>query len=285
MLDLQLREEYRDIPVSRIDDVYSGKTEIYERYYQVGDHESVPSVTTVLEMIAKPRLRDWKMNMALNYLKGKYEARQWDARIAIPPWERYPSSKRAQSFRRRVTTTWRDALASRRRNATAHPHRVRAEAGDIGTQIHEAISAEMQGEHWEPVTPAAAVAMESYRLWREDSAIVPLWTEQTVWSLEHGYAGSVDLVGMEGEQLVVLDWKTGSGVHNEAALQVAAYANAIEELTGQAADTCSVIHLDKDSPGWREYRVYDWRSSFDVFLGALNTWKLWHDGVFATHDC
>ena len=59
---LELLEQYRDLPISRIDAVYSGATDSYERYYKVGDYDAMPSVTTVLEMINKPALSDWKMN-------------------------------------------------------------------------------------------------------------------------------------------------------------------------------------------------------------------------------
>ena len=281
---LQLQEQYKDLSISRADDVYSGATDTYERYYKIGDYEAMPSVTTVLEMINKPALRDWKMNKALDYLKSKYERRHWDDRIATPPWVRYPSSPKAQSFRTKVKTSWRDALASLRRNAKAHPNRVRDDAGDIGTEIHEAIAAEMRGEPWELVSEPAAIAMQSYRLWQEDTTIRPIWSEQTVWSLEYGYAGSADLVGMDGAKLVVLDWKTGAGVYNEAGLQVAAYSHCIEELTGEKVDECRVVHLDKSTPAWSEYKVKDWKRSFNGFLSALNIWKLWHAEVFRSTD-
>ena len=281
---LELQEQYRDLPISRIDAVYSGATDTFERYYKVGDYDAMPSVTTILEMISKPALRDWKMNKALDFLKSKYEGRHWDDRIATPPWVRFPSSPKAQSLRKKVKTSWRDALASLRRNAKHHPNQVRDNAGGIGTEVHEAIAAEMRGESWELTSEPAAIAMQSFRLWQEDATIEPLWTEQTVWSLEYGYAGSADLVGMEGSKLIVLDWKTGAGVHNDAGLQIAAYSHAIEEMTGATIDECKVIHLDKSSPGWSEHTVKDWRRSFNGFLSALNTWKLWHDGVFDTSD-
>jgi hypothetical protein len=215
---LQLQEQYKDLSISRADDVYSGATDTYERYYKIGDYEAMPSVTTVLEMINKPALRDWKMNKALDYLGGKYAKRHWDDRIATPPWVRYPTSPKAQSFRTKVKTSWRDALASLRRNAKAHPNRVRDDAGDIGTEIHEAIAAEMRGEPWELVSEPAAIAMQSYRLWQEK------------------------------------------------------------------VDECRVVHLDKSTPAWSEYKVKDWKRSFNGFLSALNTWKLWHDGVFTSND-
>ena len=281
---LELLEQYRGLPISRIDDVYSEATDSYERYYKVGAYDAMPSVTTVLEMINKPALKDWKMNRALDYLGGKYAKRHWDDLITTPPWIRYPSSPRAQSLRKKVKTTWGDALASLRRNAKAHPNRVRDTAGDIGTEVHEAIAADLRGETWELTSKPAAIAMQSYRLWQEDATVEPLWTEQTVWSLEYGFAGSADLVGLDGSKLIVMDWKTGAGVYNEAGLQMAAYSHAIEEMTGSKVDECVVVHLDKSTPAWTEHKVKDWKRSFNGFLSALNTWKLWHDGVFTSND-
>jgi hypothetical protein len=296
---LELQEQYRDLSISRADDVYSGATDIYERYYKVADYDSFPSVTTVLEMIAKPALRDWKMNRALDYLGAELKKTPWDKmreRIWLP-WTRYPKSKTAQRFKRGPIGSWERVLAFYRKQAKLHPDRIRDEAGYLGSEIHDAIHAEISGFPFEFTPPdgisekdlskwyrQADTALQSYRMWREDSTIVPLWTERTVWSLEYGYAGSADMVGMDGSKVVVLDWKTGSGVHNEAGLQVAAYAHAIEELTSQNIDECRVVHLDKTTPAWTEYTVKDWRRSFNGFLSALNTWKLWHDGVFTSND-
>ena len=274
---LELQEQYRDLPIDVNSNVPSGKTNLLERYYKIGDYESFPSVTTVLDMIFKEPIVEFKMDRALDYLQNKYKKNHW---LTTAPWVRYPKSKRAQSFSKRVKTSWTDTLASLRRNAKLHPDRVRDKAGSIGSEIHEAISAELQGELWSSENPAVHTAMQSYRMWREDSTIVPLWTEQTVWSIEYGYAGSADLVGMDGSQLVVLDWKTGKGVYNEAGLQVAAYAHAIEELTGQKVAEGRVIHLDKAKPGWSEHVVKDLSRSFNGFLSALNIWKLWHSEVF-----
>ena len=65
-------------------------------------------------------------------------------------------------------------------------------------------------------------AVDSYRAWREEADILPLWTEQTVWSAKHHYAGSPDLVGAEGDKVVLFDWKTGAGIYPEHGAQVAA---------------------------------------------------------------
>ena len=278
---LKIQDQSGDLPIDVIDDVYSGATKLEERYYTIGDYESLPSVTTVLDMIFKPPIVDYKMNRVLDYLQDKYKKQHW---LTTAPWVRYPNSKRAQSFSKRVKTSWTDTLASLRRNAKLHPDRVRDKAGSTGTEIHEAISAELQGELWSSASEEVHTAMQSYRMWRENSTVEPIWTEQTVWSLQYGYAGSADLVGLDNGRLIVLDWKTGRGVYNEAGLQVAAYAHAIEELTGEKIAEGRVIHLDKAKPGWSEHVVKDLNRSFNGFLSALTIWKLWHAEVFHPKD-
>ena len=278
---LEIQERYRDLPISKADNVPSGKTNLEERYYKIGDYEAMPSVTTVLNMIFKPPIVDYKMNRVLDYLQDKYKKKHW---ISTAPWIRYPNSKRAQTLSTRVKTSWADALASLRRNAKLHPDRVRDKAGGIGTEIHDAISAELQGELWTSERQEVHTAIQSYRMWRENSTVEPIWTEQTVWSLEYGYAGSADLVGLDNGRLIVLDWKTGRGVYNEAGLQVAAYSHAIKELTGESVSEGRVIHLDKTETAWSEHVVKDLNRSFNGFLSALNIWKLWHAEVFRSTD-
>lgn len=72
-----------------------------------------------------------------------------------------------------------------------------------------------------------------------------LYLEGTVWSETHGYAGSFDFIAWvtdpdtEERILVIGDWKTTrSGVHEEVALQLAAYAHADYIITpdGKKAD-------------------------------------------------
>lgn len=60
--------------------------------------------------------------------------------------------------------------------------------------------------------------------------IRPLLTETVVYNLSEGYAGTLDMVVtsdlLPGE-VILADWKTsGSGIYNEAALQLAAYRHA-----------------------------------------------------------
>ena len=280
MRTLSLLPEYAGLEVThRKDDVWSGETQMFERWYQIGTMPSMPSVTTVLDMIGKPGLRDWKMNKAWEHAYN----------VAIAdPWPQCPESEV-----KRPKTSWRARLDALKRESKAAGPTIMDVARKIGDDVHGTIAACLQGEsyemqHGEDIGEKGMEqylqALHSYNAWREESNVTPLWTERTIWSSEHQYAGSPDLVGAEEDRVVLLDWKTGAGIYPEHGAQVAAYANAVEELTGVKVDECRIVHLYKNELGFKEHTVEDWRETFKVFKASLRLFNAWHDGIFTTHD-
>ncbi len=49
-------------------------------------------------------------------------------------------------------------------------------------------------------------------------------------------------------QLIVGDWKTGSRIYADHALQLAAYAQAYKEQTGKEIKVGIIVHVSKDKP-------------------------------------
>lgn len=101
-------------------------------------------------------------------------------------------------------------------------------------------------------------------------------TEREVWSDEYGYAGTMDAVletihSKTGSRiLTVLDWKTSNAMRNEYALQVAAYAKAYEERTGEKVAKALVVRFGKRSDTYEAKAVLDLDKSFDTFCSALH---------------
>jgi hypothetical protein len=97
-----------------------------------------------------------------------------------------------------------------------------------------------------------------------------------VWSEEYGYAGTMDavletIVPKTGERiLTALDWKTSNAIRNEYALQVAAYAKAFEERTGEKISKAVVVRFGRRSETYEARAVNDLEKSFDVFCSALH---------------
>jgi hypothetical protein len=84
------------------------------------------------------------------------------------------------------------------------------------------------------------------------------------------YAGTVDAVGLVENKLVVFDWKTGSGIYDEAGYQVAAYCNSIWNGNQQLSTiyggiSGAVVRLSKTDDEFEVKTITDWDRPSQVF--------------------
>ena len=84
------------------------------------------------------------------------------------------------------------------------------------------------------------------------------------------YAGTVDAVGLVANKLVVFDWKTSSGIYDEAGYQVAAYCNSIWNgspllSTIYGGITGAVVRLSKTDEEFEIKTITDWERPSVVF--------------------
>jgi len=108
----------------------------------------------------------------------------------------------------------------------------RDKAAELGTQVHKAIQYHLsEGKVNANDYELEVLAMLGRWVeWYEDSGISIIATEKMIYHPYHKYAGTVDALGMDSNgKLVVLDWKSG-GIWPEMAVQVSAYARAVECL-------------------------------------------------------
>lgn len=223
------------------------------RYYKVEGYEELfPSVTTVLSVIAKPALVPWARNVALNQVRASLTERVGGAAWITPEWIE-------------------DLIAE----AKQRPDQVRDEAADFGTQAHILIDAIIRGER-PPVPPEMEPVVASFEAWRKEAGLDIQLTETMVFSPTHRYAGAMDALAWRaggGQRLVALDWKTSNSLHPEYALQVAAYARAMEEMSGQKVHEAWVVRFGKTAPEFEARRVQDLDAAFDAFRAALTLWR------------
>jgi hypothetical protein len=191
--------------------------------------------------------------------------------------------------------------------AVAHlkgaPYRKRQAAADRGTLVHSALEAYIAGkkptddELKEQFTEAKVPA----KLWKSTLQMVGglvdfmfdeepeiIWSESTVYSRTHLYAGTADIVGkmrVGGTVVpVIIDIKTSKAVYDEVALQLAAYANA--EFVGLDDGTevplvpdgfreagadieYGVVVRPKPSGGYEKIVFTLTEPVFDMFLGTV----------------
>lgn len=206
------------------------KIESYRRGYRV-DGEYYPRITTILDAAAKPQLVAWKVRTALE--RAKQELSKWNGQTI------------------QLTQEWIDALIA---EAAKEPEKVAGEAADIGTRTHEAIDKIIRGQEPE-IDHEIEPGVNAFLEWHSTSGIKLEPGEIKVASKRYGYAGTMDGIGRRGKDLVLLDWKTSSGIYGGSyAWQLAAYANAWEEMTGEAAKEAWVVRFSKDPEGELEKR-------------------------------
>jgi hypothetical protein len=102
--------------------------------------------------------------------------------------------------------------------------------------------------------------------------------EVQVFSEIYGYAGTMDAVATRrnpdgSRSLVALDWKTSNMIHMEYAWQVAAYAKALEEMTGEKVTSALVVRFEKEAPVYEVRKVKDIDAAFKAFLACLSIYK------------
>jgi hypothetical protein len=215
----------------------------------------LPSVTTILAtVINKPALVHWARNTALQSVR--------DVLLDNRPVMALDS----ESI---------DALIA---EANAKPDQVRDEASGYGTAAHQLIDAILLGE--EPtIPPTYTTTIESFSAWEVEANLSIEKTERMVYSRTYGYAGTLDAIGFNADRgLAVLDWKTSNGLYPESALQVAAYAIAYEEMTGEAITDAWVVRFGKSQPEFEAKHVDldackpTWLAALQLSRGLKTVW-------------
>jgi hypothetical protein len=205
-----------------------------DRYYQV-DGLTLPSVSTILRVIAKPNLVAWTRRTTLTMVRALLEeGLSVEAALSL---------------------------------AEVEPERQRDLAAQRGGLAHEAIALALVGKpypsEWGPWVKAALGFLADYGLH-------PLATEALVVSKRRGFAGTIDLVARRDDgALVLVDWKTG-GIWPEAALQLGGYAIAWEEMPGRPVGEAYVVGLR--ARGYEARRV-NLPLARRAFLACLTLWR------------
>ena len=211
------------------------------RFYDIthtdGTTARYPSVTTILGAIAKPALSRLGREGGA---PGRHRGRR-------RPLRRDRAPARTSSRARPTCSTLEQRLGKTKAHVKAL-----AKAAEIGSAAHAKIEWTLQARPRAPRRPRAAVAdaaqwaVMAFEDWREAVALEPLLVEQTVWSREHAYAGTLDLLarldtrallrgaraagagragrsptgsGRATTATAVIDFKTGKAIYAESHLQ------------------------------------------------------------------
>ncbi len=240
---LQLLPEYRDVSIEQ---VKRGRG----HWYKVGD-QMLPPVTSILGIIDKSGpLVPWARRDTLQKVGEELQSTH-------PPGDAHDYHQ------------WINDII------TAVGNRPKDQAATEGQATHALIAEMLQGG--DPLVPDdLAPAVRGAREFVADFGLSVVAIEVPVWHPECAYAGTVDFIGRDPDgRLVVADWKRSSGIYSEHGYQVAAYADAIEWLTGELVSHAYVVRLPREGgedAGYECREVRDRNMARRAFMAAHALW-------------
>jgi hypothetical protein len=200
-----------------------------------------PGVTSILDMLPKPFLRYW--------------AAKEVATTAV------------DELGTIVTMTLRDREAAIDHLKRA-PDRDTYRAATVGGAAHDIFERLAKGEPAGRIPPDVEPFVRHFGEFIDEFSPEYLFMEETVWSETHDYAGSFDALAIIDGDLTWIDYKTTrSGVHEEVALQLAAYSHA-DYILRPDGTRVPLPHAEAGACVWirpEEWGVYPVRIDDEVF--------------------
>lgn len=243
-------------------------------FYRFPTGELLPSVTTKTKIINKPHLLRWSIKKAIEWLEVE------------------------DRFANLSVIDYRNDMID---GAFSAHVKVRDDAGDVGTQAHNAI--ELYIKDWikndkrpgdikeffpntysvatnsfvrgiDPRAVASARALEKLMI---DKDVYPLYSEILVGHPKYS-AGTLDFLCMWNGKLTLADFKTSNSVSDDYALQTVAYKFFFEYMTWLKIEQIKIIHLSKDSDKYTLYKVNRMASALKAFKGVVSLYDWMYNG-------
>lgn len=206
-------------------------------YYWAG--APVPGVTSILNVLSKPALMPWAIGVTRDFwLEAVKSGRTDFAKIHKESWNASKNISKA--------------------------------AADIGKNVHlyaECYFKKLPLPTLE--TDQAKLGVEAFHKWIEAHKVEVLASERRLFSKEHYYAGTCDLVAKVDGVMTVGDIKTSSGIYPEMRLQTAAYQHALQEEKGMLFPQRLIIRFDKKTGEFEAKTFLDFDLDFQGFKAAL----------------
>jgi hypothetical protein len=175
------------------------------------------------------------------------------------------------------------------KHGTKEAERLSRMEANTGTFAHSYIKSFFTGEvfrDWDTVQQEKYFSsVRNFHEFEEKFDLRPVFIEKTVYSLKYSFAGTFDGLFWIGKRLVLLDWKTSSGIWDSYQLQLVAYRVALTELIkrGKIKDVTLedvarmklwVVRLDKKSKKFkfkRDVKAVKYNKKIlSAFLGLLS---------------
>lgn len=158
----------------------------------------------------------------------------------------------------------------------------RDDAGTAGNLAHDMIECDILGKEFiPPKDPAAGLMImakngfDQYKEWRDQSKMEIIATEQSLVSEVYQYGGTVDAIGRDAkDRIVLLDWKTSNGIYTDYLLQLAAYALLLEERTEWRPTGFHLLRFSKESADFGHHFYGELEAAKRAFPMMVELYKI-----------
>jgi hypothetical protein len=212
----------------------------------------VPSITNIIGTLDKPALPRWSAKMVA---ETAYRMRH-----ALPEMEESEAV---------------DLLKS-------SPWNKSKRASERGTDIHAYLESLINGWAPEALSDDAEPYRDAADKWLDYYGPEPVETELTVF--HPLYAGTGDLWCRIADRMTIVDFKSGKGIYDEAALQLSALWGALTTADGSpvphAGEDTDLLVVRIGTDKFEVKQVADPAGSFDVFLALVKAWEWKHGKAY-----
>ena len=266
---IEFIDEYRGRRVNQYTGARGGRHYEVEGYQF--DFASVTSITGIVNKFGIP-----------DYYKRKGIEKAISVMAQPGTQERLELSAKLKNDRARKhkNNTWQTELYEEAKSGPQDAMDIAANFGNDSHELIERLALRDIGKGQDIGNPTEQYIpiIEGFQAWFRDSDLQILASELMVYHPAYKYAGTIDLVCRhEGTaDLVVIDVKTG-GVFDEAAMQVSAYADALEYLTNDPVSEAWVLQLPRERPDkwdadklYQVHKVESIPTYHEAFIDAMN---------------
>lgn len=152
--------------------------------------------------------------------------------------------------------------------------------GALGSKLHDAYEQLVRGKELDLVNHYPTIKekkhIASFYAWFNEVKPTNLDAEHTVASLKYKYAGTLDLACEIDGKLTIIDFKTGAGIYWSHGLQVMAYKQAYEEMTGKKVEQLFILRTGTKHKAGYEFKEI--KGDFKSFQNVYQTYLDLHDG-------
>ena len=157
---------------------------------------------------------------------------------------------------------------------------VRDNAADIGTLAHYLILCHLKGlkpdtsEYSAQDIDQAETCLIKYWAWEKENQIEPILVEEPFVSEKYGFGGTIDCLAKMGDDLVLVDHKTGKAIYSDMFFQLAAYQALLSEA-GYDIANARILRIGRnDTEGFEQKIMVDLSKQWQIFLYCLRIYNL-----------